>query len=51
MVEMGRTPHRGTMPILSKADHLAVGKALERLNLTGLAAENYNHLLYPPLPR
>ena len=44
MVEMGRTPHRGTVPILSKADHLAVENALERLNLVDLAAENYNHL-------
>ena len=44
IVEMGRTPHRRTVPVLSKADHIAVEKALERLNLDGLATENYNHL-------
>ncbi|MDR1920274.1 MAG: ABC transporter ATP-binding protein [Candidatus Adiutrix sp.] len=44
MVEMGRTPHRGAIPALSKADHRAVDQALARLNLTALANENYNHL-------
>lgn len=44
MVEMGRTPHRGAMPLLSKKDHQAVARALERVGLSGLAGENYNHL-------
>jgi len=44
MVEMGRTPHRRAVPILSKADHRAVDKALERLGLGGLAKEHYNCL-------
>lgn len=44
MVEMGRTPHRGSMPVLSKTDHKAVDHALERVGLLQLAHENYNHL-------
>lgn len=44
MVEMGRTPHLGAMPTLSKHDHHAVDHALERVGLRGLADENYNHL-------
>jgi iron complex transport system ATP-binding protein len=44
MVEMGRTPHRGLLPILSKRDHEAVALALDRVGLSGLASENYGHL-------
>ncbi|MDR0247639.1 MAG: ABC transporter ATP-binding protein [Burkholderiales bacterium] len=44
MVEMGRTPHRGTMPVLSRRDHMAVDHALERVGLRQLAGERYNHL-------
>ena len=44
MVEMGRTPHLGAMPTLSKHDHHAVDHALERVGLRKLAEENYNHL-------
>jgi len=44
MVEMGRTPHRRTIPVLSKVDHRAVDAALERLNLKVLENENYNYL-------
>ncbi len=44
MVEMGRTPHRGALPVLSKKDRLAVDHALERVGLRDLAEENYNHL-------
>jgi iron complex transport system ATP-binding protein len=44
MVEMGRTPHRGMMPILSRRDHMAVDHALERVGLHRLAGESYNHL-------
>lgn len=44
MVEMGRTPHLGARPILTKRDHQAVEHALERVGLAKLANENYNHL-------
>ena len=44
MVEMGRTPHRGALPVLSQKDRRAVEHALERVGLRGLAEENYNHL-------
>ncbi len=44
MVEMGRSPHRGALPFLSRADHQAVDHALERVGLRDLASENFNHL-------
>jgi len=44
MVEMGRTPHRGALPVLSKSDHRAVDHALDRVGLKDLAGENFNHL-------
>ena len=44
MVEMGRTPHRGALPVLSKSDHRAVDHALDRVGLRNLAEENFNHL-------
>lgn len=44
MAAMGRTPHQGLMPVLSKKDHQVVEHALERVGLRDLAAENYNHL-------
>ena len=44
MVEMGRTPHLGQMPMLTKNDKHAVAHALERVGLRDLADENYNHL-------
>lgn len=44
MVQMGRTPHRTYMPVLSKNDHMAVDHALERMGLTDLAKESFNDL-------
>ncbi|MDR1657394.1 MAG: hypothetical protein LBT47_07550 [Deltaproteobacteria bacterium] len=44
MVEMGRSPHRRTLPVLSKSDRRAVEFALERVGWQDLAEENYNHL-------
>lgn len=44
MVEMGRTPHQGLMPVLSRTDHLAVDHALARVGLSQLAEEPYNQL-------
>jgi iron complex transport system ATP-binding protein len=44
MVEMGRSPHRSALPVLSKKDHLAVDHSLERVGLRNLAGENFNHL-------
>ncbi|MDL2275034.1 ABC transporter ATP-binding protein [Desulfosarcina sp. OttesenSCG-928-G10] len=44
MVEMGRTPHRGALPVLSKTDHHAVEHALERVGLRALADEPFTHL-------
>jgi iron complex transport system ATP-binding protein len=44
IVEMGRTPHRRAMPVLSKGDKNAVSLALERLGLASLADRDYSHL-------
>ncbi|MDR2366919.1 MAG: ABC transporter ATP-binding protein [Deltaproteobacteria bacterium] len=44
MVEMGRTPHRGALPILSRRDREAVDRAIARLGLTAMAGDNYANL-------
>jgi iron complex transport system ATP-binding protein len=44
MVEMGRAPHRGALPMLTKRDHEAVEMALGRVGLADRANENYGHL-------
>lgn len=44
IVEMGRTPHKGGMPVLSKRDRTVVEHALERVGLRRLGDECYAHL-------
>jgi iron complex transport system ATP-binding protein len=44
MVAMGRTPHLGIRPALSEKDEAIVSEAMGTVGISGLAAENYNHL-------
>jgi iron complex transport system ATP-binding protein len=44
MVEMGRTPHAGAISVLTVRDKRVVDSALERVGLSHLQREDYNHL-------
>ncbi|MDR2198680.1 MAG: ABC transporter ATP-binding protein [Deltaproteobacteria bacterium] len=44
MVAMGRTPHMGMRPTLTRRDGEIVDRSLELAGISSLADENYNHL-------